>query len=640
MKQSMFALSGRSMRGVSVAGLIFMFLVLIVIPVPPLLLDAFVAVNIAVGVLLLAVTINVKRIEDLSTFPTLLLITTVFRLGVSVATARGVLAHGDAGSIVSAFGYFVVGNSVIVGLSIFLIVALVQFIVVTKGAERIAEVTARFTLDAVPGRQMAIEADARAGSISREVANARRDALRHESQIIGAMDGAMRFVKGDSIASFVIVFVNLLGGLAIGVGVRGLSLEEAGHLYSVLSVGDGLVAQIPSMLSSVAAGILVTRAGADNNDVASRIAEDLVEQRQSFLIVSAGLCLLAIVPGFPTVVCLLIAGLFAAPELLARWRMVRQPASASKMRSTASGNGERQLDMARSSDPYVCHAHPKTVAKLNADGAAELLETETKQAARTCGLAIPLVVFQDDESVEEGSLVLRVEGVHRAVVPLAGQAEISTAIRALVGHVSHAFARRLTADDVDEWLNDVQKRYPSLVAATREIPMAKLVEIVRRLMMETIPLRFARPVLEQLVQAYQNNGRSETRDYVEAARKAAAEQIIGTLTPAASLRVLTLSRTAQARLQAMSKSARTLEEWQKNRERYAQFLDHLRVFLSGNTYDLLIVDEDLRFETASVMLAEGWTMIVITSQEASRMAGLTPTILPEPETATTLIAAE
>jgi type III secretion protein V len=224
-----------------------MVVAMLVIPLPTILIDILLAINITLSIVILMVALYLKNVLDLSTFPAIILVSTIFRLALTVSTTRLILAQGDAGKIIAAFGNFVVGGNLVVGLVIFFIVAIVQFIVVTKGAERIAEVSARFTLDALPGKQMAIDADVRAGDTTKEEAKKRRFILEKESQLFGSMDGAMRFVKGDAIASLVIVFVNLFGGMLIGTLQGGMPFREAIKLYALLSVGDGLVAQIPSM---------------------------------------------------------------------------------------------------------------------------------------------------------------------------------------------------------------------------------------------------------------------------------------------------------------------------------------------------------------------------------------------------------
>jgi type III secretion protein V len=283
---------------------------MLILPLPTLLIDALIAMNIAGSALLLMVAMYLPNALAFSSFPSVLLITTLFRLALSIASTRLILLQADAGHIIQAFGDFVVGGNLVVGLVVFLILTVVQFIVITKGAERVAEVAARFSLDAMPGKQMSIDSDMRAGSIDMEEARRRRSAVEKESQLYGAMDGAMKFVKGDAIASIIIVAVNLLGGLMIGTMQRGMTASEAVRVYSVLSIGDGLIAQIPALLISITAGMIVTRVSPSDNqksNIGRDITQQVLAQPQAFLIAGAILFGFAIVPGMPGTVFLTLA---------------------------------------------------------------------------------------------------------------------------------------------------------------------------------------------------------------------------------------------------------------------------------------------------------------------------------------------
>lgn len=234
-------------------------LAVLLIPLPPFLIDMLLAANLAVTILLLLVTLSVKHPLDVSVFPSLLLLMTLYRLSINVATTRLILLDGAAGKIVDTFGHFVVGGNLVVGLVIFLILIIVQFIVITKGANRVSEVAARFTLDALPGKQMAIDAEFGGGTITEEQARERRQQLAREAEFYGAMDGSSKFVRGDAIAGLVVTAINLLGGIVLGIG-NGLTIVEAMRKYSILTVGDGLVSQIPALIIATASGILVTKA--------------------------------------------------------------------------------------------------------------------------------------------------------------------------------------------------------------------------------------------------------------------------------------------------------------------------------------------------------------------------------------------
>ncbi|MDM0030173.1 type III secretion system export apparatus subunit SctV [Variovorax saccharolyticus] len=281
------------------AGVVFM----LVVPLPTLVIDVLIALNLGMAALLLMVVIYIPSPVAFTSFPSVLLVTTLFRLALTIATTRLILLNADAGHIVEAFGQFAVGGNLVVGLVIFLILTVVQFIVITKGAERVAEVAARFSLDSLPGKQMSIDGDMRAGFIDMEEARARRTLLEKESQLYGAMDGAMKFVKGDAIAGIIIVAVNLIGGVAIGVLQKGLSFGDALHTYSVLTIGDGLIAQIPALFIAITAGVLITRVKSDDADAEANLGQEISDQMLSrpWALLLAGfiMMLLGLVPGMP-----------------------------------------------------------------------------------------------------------------------------------------------------------------------------------------------------------------------------------------------------------------------------------------------------------------------------------------------------
>lgn len=293
------------------AALIVLMVTMMVIPLSPALIDVLLAINITVSILLVISAVLIESPLAFSSFPAILLMTTLFRLSLTISTTRLILLEADAGNIVQTFGEFVVGGNVAVGLVIFLIISVVNFLVITKGSERVAEVAARFSLDGMPGKQMSIDSDLRAGLINQAVAKKRRSDLEKESQLFGAMDGAIKFVKNDAIAGLVITVVNLLGGLAVGMLQKDMSFAEAGHIYTILSVGDGLVAIIPSLMISIAAGLVVTRVTKGEVDGANT-AQDMVRElgaNSKALQISGIVCLLfAFVPGMPSVVFAITGG--------------------------------------------------------------------------------------------------------------------------------------------------------------------------------------------------------------------------------------------------------------------------------------------------------------------------------------------
>ncbi len=290
---------------------------MMILPLPTVLVDMLIALNIMLSIMILTIAIYVRNPLDFLVFPSLLLITTLYRLALTITTSRLILLQADAGEIVYTFGNFVVGGNVAVGIIIFTIITIVQFIVITKGAERVAEVTARFTLDGMPGKQMSIDGDMRANAITVEEAKIMRELLQKESRLYGAMDGAMKFVKGDAIASMIVVLVNIVGGIAIGMLQRNMGVGEALTTYAVLSVGDGLIAQIPALLISITAGLIVTRIpGEATQNLAEQMVEEISRQPWVLLISGLVLTIFALIPGFPMLIfgglalCAFIAGFY------------------------------------------------------------------------------------------------------------------------------------------------------------------------------------------------------------------------------------------------------------------------------------------------------------------------------------------
>jgi len=292
------------------AALIVCIIFMMILPLPTWLIDALIAVNMCISAILLMVAMYLPNPLAFSSFPSVLLVTTLFRLAIGIATTRLILLNGDAGHIIYTFGNFVVGGNLVVGLVVFLILTIVQFVVITKGAERVAEVGARFSLDAMPGKQMSIDGDMRAGVIDMDEARRRRGLVEKESQLYGSMDGAMKFVKGDAIAGIIIVAVNLLGGIVIGTMQKGMTAGEAVKVYAILTIGDGLISQIPALFISICAGMIVTRVtsvdGGPSN-VGKDIGMQLLAQPRAFLIGMAVMVGFGLIPGMPTVTFLLLA---------------------------------------------------------------------------------------------------------------------------------------------------------------------------------------------------------------------------------------------------------------------------------------------------------------------------------------------
>ncbi len=303
----MLGVIGRS-SDIVLAIFIILIIGMIIVPVSPNVLDNAIAINLTVSVALLMVATYIPKAVNLSIFPSLLLLTTLFRLGIEISATKQILLHANAGHIIFAFGNVVVGGNFVVGAIVFLIITIVQFIVVTKGAERVAEVAARFTLDAMPGKQMSIDADMRSGVIDANQARDLRLALTKESQLYGAMDGAMKFVKGDVIAGIVIAVINIVGGLIIGVSMKGMSALQAAQVYTLLSIGSGLISQIPSLLIALTAGIVTTRVSSEKKDanLGSEISGQILGEPKAIMIAGGIMFSMALIQGFPKLIFITI----------------------------------------------------------------------------------------------------------------------------------------------------------------------------------------------------------------------------------------------------------------------------------------------------------------------------------------------
>lgn len=305
-----FILEIRNRPELIILTIMVMVIVMLIIPLPTSLVDFLIGMNLVMALLIFLGSFYITRILDFSTFPSILLISTIFRLAISISTSRLILADADAGEIIASFGAFVIADNLVVGFVIFFIVTIVQFIVITKGSERIAEVAARFSLDAMPGKQMSIDADLKAGVIDEKDVKRRRSDLEAESQLYGALDGAMKFIKGDAIAGIIIIFVNLLGGIAVGTLQHGMDLSQAMSVFTLLTIGDALVGQIPALLISISAGLIVTRVNNnENSNLGAKIMQDMFSNKFILLITAILAVALGLLPGFPLPIFLLLAAL-------------------------------------------------------------------------------------------------------------------------------------------------------------------------------------------------------------------------------------------------------------------------------------------------------------------------------------------
>ena len=428
----------QSYSDIGVALLMVLIIIMMVVPLPTWLIDMLLAMNITLGVVTLLVTFYVKRALDLSIFPTLLLISTLFRLSLNVSTTRLILLYGNAGELINAFGNFVVGGNYVVGIIMFLILVIIQMLVITKGAERVAEVAARFTLDAMPGKQMSIDADLNSGLIDEQGAKQRRQDIQKEADFYGAMDGASKFVKGDAIAGLIITTINIIGGLSIGIFMRGMSAGDAASRYSLLTVGDGLVGQIPALLMSTAMGVIVTRAAAS-----SELGPDLVNSFTRYprpLYISSGMLLcMGLLPGLPTIPFLTLAVLMAflgytvsREASLQTIEAEEQAAKTPAQPGTAPQSGAAATTTAGTEEGAKSEpVSPEDVMKLltvepmeaeigyaiiplidPAQGGDMLdrIGTIRKQMALEMGIVVPPIRIRDNIQIKPTEYILRVKG--------------------------------------------------------------------------------------------------------------------------------------------------------------------------------------------------------------------------------------
>jgi flagellar biosynthesis protein FlhA len=395
---------------------------MLVIPLPSPLIDLFITLNIAGALAVAVATMYLTKALDFSSFPSLLLLTTMFRLAINVSVTRLILTHGNAGSVVSSFGQFVVGGNVVIGLVIFLILVVIQFVVVTNGAGRVAEVGARFTLDAMPGKQMAIDADLNAGLITDEQARARRLEIAREADFYGAMDGASKFVRGDAVAAVVIILINLIGGIVVGVAQNHLSFSDAAHTYSLLTVGDGLAAQIPALLISVATGIIVTRSKSER-DLGTDIAVQILGQRKAPLVAGAVVCMFGLVPGLPTIPFLIVGGALAALG----WAVRDGLPDAVAAKAAEDAKKKQETPVLPASKDAVLGELPLDPLELSigfglvplvdrASGGALVgrVSAIRRQIAGELGIVIPSVRIHDEIGLDSHEYIVKVRGVEVA----------------------------------------------------------------------------------------------------------------------------------------------------------------------------------------------------------------------------------
>lgn len=535
---------------------------MMILPLPTWLVDALIGINMTISAILLMVAMYLPSPLAFSSFPSVLLVTTLFRLGISIATTRLILLQGDAGHIIDTFGNFVVGGNLVVGLVVFLILTIVQFVVITKGAERVAEVAARFSLDAMPGKQMSIDGDMRAGTIDMEEAKRRRGIVEKESQLYGAMDGAMKFVKGDAIAGLIIVAVNLLGGVVIGTMQRGMTAADAMKTYSVLTIGDGLIGQIPALFIAICAGMIVTRVqtGDGPSNVGKDIGQQVLAQPRALLIAAAVALGMGLIPGMPLPVFLVLAvviGTIGLTILRGTRRVVdektgevtevpaMQPAGEKPKKKATDGSEEFAptvpllMDVAaglqQAFDAEVLNEEllkirralyfdlgvpfPGIQLRFNEGLPPEsynilLSEVPVSQGRlrpgyllvreSTANLGALQIAYEEDRKFLPHIPTLWVDGalrepLSRAGIPFMDPSQVLTYHLAFV--LKKYSADFVGIQETRFLLSAMEGRFPDLVKeSTRVLPIQKIAEILQRLVSEDISVRNLRAILESLIE--------------------------------------------------------------------------------------------------------------------------------------------
>lgn len=483
---------------------------MMIIPIPVLLLDILIILNISMALMILLIAMNTREALDFSIFPAILLITTLFRLALNVSTTRNILSHAEAGEVVATFGSWVGGGEIAIGFIVFLILVVVQFIVITKGSERVAEVAARFTLDAMPGKQMSIDADLNAGLINETQARERRSKIEREADFYGAMDGASKFVKGDAIASIIILIINLVGGFIIGMAIHGLSFGESLSTFSILTIGDGLVSQIPALLISTAAGLIVTRAASDGN-----LAEDVTSQLFKYpklLFIAAGtIALLGLTPigpfrTWPFAILLAYGG----------WRM--QKVINKQQEQEEMLVEEQQIEEVRSPESVISLLQVDPIEFEFGYGLIPLADTQQggdlldriimirRQCALELGLVVPVIRIRDNIQLKPNEYVIKIKGntVARGDLLLNHYLAMSPGFEddSVIGIETTEPAFGLPAIWIDEQMKERAELSGYTVVDPPSVVATHLTEIIKRHAHELIGRQEAKMLVENVKESY------------------------------------------------------------------------------------------------------------------------------------------
>jgi type III secretion protein V len=517
--------SGPPLRGrrgfggadIALAALVVLVVGLMIVPLPTWTLDLLIATNLSASVAILLVVLYVPDAIGIATFPTLLLLTTLFRLALNVASTRLILLQANAGEVIKAFGTFVVRGNYVVGAVVFLVLTIIQFIVIAKGSERVAEVGARFALDAMPGKQMAIDAELRGGTIDGNEARRRRRLLQRESQFYGAMDGAMKFVKGDVVASLVILVVNLLGGLAIGVAMKGMPVVDALRRYGLLTIGDGLVTQIPALVLSTGAGVLVTRVASEEADtpLGEELARQLLGVPRALQVASVFVLLLAAVPGLPTlpflvigVALLLVGRSRARAKMREEQRAATEPTPNEQARARSHGAGVRELTFVPVVVPWSLEVSDDLAPLLDAEpGLRSAAMGLRERIFAELGVPLPAPRVRAREDLGSRLLALSLHEVPAKILSV--PPELSTTrpdeIVAWARERALELLRARAADflglaEVQRLLDELEQFAPATVrnVVPKPVSLVLLTDVLRRLVEERVGVRDLRGILESL----------------------------------------------------------------------------------------------------------------------------------------------
>ncbi len=542
---------------VGLAGGVLLILALLLLPLPPFALDLFLALNIALSVMILMVAVYLVKPLDFSAFPAILLITTMLRLGLNVASTRLILGQAEAGKVIYAFGDFVIGGNIVVGIIIFLILLVINFIVVIKGSTRIAEVSARFTLDAMPGKQMSIDADLNAGYIDEQTAKARRDELAHQADFFGSMDGAAKFIKGDAIAGIIITIVNLIGGFAIGMLQMDMSFGEAIATYSTLTIGDGLVSQIPALLISVAGGLVVTRSGA-RDQLETEFGQQFGAKPRALYISAVTLFLIGLLPGFPFLPFAILAAIIGSIAFY-RTKAIKEESQA-EMRGELEAAEETEkpsetpVEDLLKVDPVEIELGYSLISLVDEQQGGDVFKRITnvrKQLATELGIILPPVRVRDNLQLDPENYVIKIRGNEVAsnflfpnmllamnpgtaegelrgksvTEPVFGlpakwidqnereNAEIMgyTVVESatvLTTHLTEILKQNseklLTRQDTKQLIDNLKEDYPALTEEVKpeNIPLSVIQKVLQNLLSENIPIRDLPMILESLIEYY------------------------------------------------------------------------------------------------------------------------------------------